>query len=128
MYKNIFDSHAHYDDERFNEDRYDVLERLFKSGVCGIVNCGSDLKTSITSINLSAKYPLGCTAGEAVNNASRSVLFQKTHSVFMRFTVMYYYGLLKLVCHYQLFFKSVKLNFSRRKVIVVIEPDFAHGR
>ena len=45
----------------------------------------------------------------------------------MRFTVMYYYGLLKLVCHYQLFFKSVKLNFSRRKVIVVIEPDFAHG-
>lgn len=58
MCKNIFDSHAHYDDERFNEDRYDVLERLFKNGVCGIVNCGSDLKTSITSINLSAKYPL----------------------------------------------------------------------
>ena len=58
MCKNIFDSHAHYDDERFNEDRYDVLERLFKSGVCGIINCGSDLKTSITSINLSAKYPL----------------------------------------------------------------------
>lgn len=58
MCKNIFDSHAHYDDDRFADDRDNILNKLFKSGVCGIVNCGSDLKTSIMSINLSAKYPL----------------------------------------------------------------------
>lgn len=58
MCTNIFDSHAHYDDERFNADRDEVLERLFKNGVSGIVNCASDLKTSIMSVNLSVKYPL----------------------------------------------------------------------
>ena len=53
---NIFDSHAHYDDDRFAEDRDELLKRVFESGVVGIVNCGSDLKSSITSLNLAAKY------------------------------------------------------------------------
>ncbi len=53
---NIFDSHAHYDDDRFTEDRDELLKRVFESGVVGIVNCGSDLKSSITSLNLAAKY------------------------------------------------------------------------
>ena len=72
MCTNIFDSHAHYDDERFNEDRYDVLERLFENGVCGIVNCGSDLKTSITSINLSAKYLLFLPRQECIRTKRRA--------------------------------------------------------
>ncbi len=57
MYSNIFDSHAHYDDERFNSDRNELLEKLFENGVTGIVNCGSDLKSSITSLNLATKFP-----------------------------------------------------------------------
>lgn len=56
MYNNIFDSHAHYDDEKFAIDRYELLEKLFQNGVSGIVNCGSDLKTSIISLNLANKF------------------------------------------------------------------------
>lgn len=55
-YNNIFDSHAHYDDEKFDEDRDELLESLFANGVTALVNCGSDLASSIRSKNLSDKY------------------------------------------------------------------------
>ncbi len=56
MYKNIFDTHAHYDDERFNEDRDELLSSLFKGSVSCIINCGCDLKSSLTTIALAEKY------------------------------------------------------------------------
>ncbi len=56
MYYNIFDSHAHYDDEKFSPDRDELLNYVFQNGVCNIVNCGSDLRSSITSLNLATKY------------------------------------------------------------------------
>ena len=31
-YKGIFDTHAHYDDERFDEDRDTVLKNVFSAG------------------------------------------------------------------------------------------------
>ena len=42
IYKNIFDTHSHYDDEKFNADRDEVLSSLEKSGVCGVIDCGCD--------------------------------------------------------------------------------------
>ena len=57
MYKNIFDTHAHYDDERFNEDRDELLSSLFEGGVSQIINCGCDLKSSLTTIALAEKFP-----------------------------------------------------------------------
>ncbi|NCC87493.1 MAG: TatD family deoxyribonuclease [Clostridia bacterium] len=56
MMKNIFDSHAHYDDESFDNDREQVLNSLFNGSVCGIINCGVDIKTSILSLELAKKY------------------------------------------------------------------------
>ncbi len=54
---NIFDTHAHYDDEAFNDDRDALLERLFSEGVCGIVNQGTTTETSKFSVRLAEKYP-----------------------------------------------------------------------
>lgn len=54
--RNIFDSHAHYDDEKFETDRSSVLDGLFSDKVCGIINCGCDLKSSLASVRLSEKY------------------------------------------------------------------------
>ncbi len=56
MFQNIFDSHAHYDDEKFSADRDELLNSVFQNGICNIVNCGSDLRSSITSLNLANKY------------------------------------------------------------------------
>lgn len=57
MIENIFDSHAHYDDERFNDDRDALVASLPSKGVCAVINCASDLKSSATSAELSDKFP-----------------------------------------------------------------------
>ncbi len=53
---NIFDSHAHYDDSAFDEDRFDLIENLFKNGLAGFVNCGSDLRSSKNSLEIARRY------------------------------------------------------------------------
>jgi len=52
----IFDSHAHLDDRRFDEDREEVIERAFQAGIAGIINVGADLESSRTTVELSGKY------------------------------------------------------------------------
>ena len=41
----IFDSHAHYDDEEFDDDRKEIIEELKNDGVIGIMNCSSSYKS-----------------------------------------------------------------------------------
>lgn len=52
----IFDSHAHYDDEKFDGDREQILSSLPQSGVCCVINNGIDLETSLLSIKFAEKY------------------------------------------------------------------------
>ncbi len=53
---NIFDSHAHYDSEAFDEDRKELLGTLKNQGVVGIVNCGSDMASSLKSLELADEF------------------------------------------------------------------------
>ena len=52
----IFDSHAHYDDRAFDEDRERILEKLPAAGVGYVINVGSSTKTSVSSIALAHTY------------------------------------------------------------------------
>ncbi len=52
----IFDSHAHYDDTRFDNLRDELLLEISQNGVCGIINCGTDIDTSAFSVSLAEKY------------------------------------------------------------------------
>lgn len=56
MYKNIFDSHAHYDDEQFDTDREQFLSGLPGKGIVGIINCGCDVKSSTQALKLADKF------------------------------------------------------------------------
>ena len=56
MYRNIFDSHAHYTDKAFNDDRENMLGSLRESGICGVINCGADIESSVFSVDLANKY------------------------------------------------------------------------
>lgn len=51
------DSHAHYDDERFDTDRDELLWRIHKGGVLKIVNMGCNILRSRLSVEYSEKYP-----------------------------------------------------------------------
>jgi len=52
----IFDSHAHYDDEAFDEDREEVLDKIQKAGVARALNCGADISGSEKTLKLIEKY------------------------------------------------------------------------
>jgi TatD DNase family protein len=52
----IFDSHAHYDDESFDEDRAEVIKELEENGIIGVLNCGASMKGARDSVDLANKY------------------------------------------------------------------------
>ena len=53
----FFDTHAHYDDKSFNEDRDEVLGSMDGAGVTLILNSASSLESAIFSLKLADKYP-----------------------------------------------------------------------
>lgn len=52
----IFDSHAHYDDERFSEDVYELLDVLPEKGVSGVISCGVNTESTHFAQALAQKY------------------------------------------------------------------------
>ena len=52
-----FDSHAHLDDRRFDEDRGEIFDTLQANGVGWVMNVGCDLSSSQRSIALAEQYP-----------------------------------------------------------------------
>ncbi|MBQ5659958.1 MAG: TatD family hydrolase [Lachnospiraceae bacterium] len=53
----IFDTHAHYDDEDFDADRYELLDSMKEHGVGTIVNIGASMRSCKTTLALAEKYP-----------------------------------------------------------------------
>ena len=53
----FFDTHAHYDDEAFEEDREPLLSRLNGEGIDYIIDPGCDLKSSQAALALAEHYP-----------------------------------------------------------------------
>ncbi|MFA6697857.1 MAG: TatD family hydrolase [Eubacteriales bacterium] len=52
----FFDSHAHLDDERFDEDRDEVIRGLPDKGIAYVLNAGADMDSSQKSIDLAKSY------------------------------------------------------------------------
>ncbi|OOB80210.1 MAG: hydrolase TatD [Epulopiscium sp. Nuni2H_MBin003] len=77
----IFETHAHYDDQRFDEDREQLIEHLFNNNIAYIMNVGSDIKNSIESIKLAKKYKnlyasVGVHPHEAEANRDLDILYE----------------------------------------------------
>lgn len=53
----IFDTHAHYDDEQFDEDRKELLHSMADKGVGTIVNVSASLKSCERVVNMVQEYP-----------------------------------------------------------------------
>ena len=73
--KMIFDTHAHYDDKAFDDDREELLEKLFSESVGYIVNQGTNLKLSEYSISLAEGYEnMYCAVGIHPENITENSL------------------------------------------------------
>ena len=53
----IFETHAHYDDKAFDEDRGNLLSELYQNGITTIINVSSDLASINRTLSLTEKYP-----------------------------------------------------------------------
>lgn len=54
----LIDSHAHLNDERFDEDREEVIKSLKENGIDLVLNPGCDVETSEFSVKLAKKYDM----------------------------------------------------------------------
>ena len=52
----FFDSHAHYNDEKFNIDREELLKAIYESGVTKLINAGYSLNSSKFALEIAKKY------------------------------------------------------------------------
>ena len=53
----IFETHAHYDDEGFDEDRDLLLMSMQENKIGYVINVGASLESTRRSIELAEKYP-----------------------------------------------------------------------
>ena len=52
----FFDSHSHYNDEKFDEDREKIIKDTYESGITKFVFAGYNIESSLFSLELSKKY------------------------------------------------------------------------
>ncbi len=133
MYRNIFDTHAHYDDSRFDNDRDELLSSLPGKGVSHIINCGCDLKSSRTTLALSEKYDflyaaLGVHAHEAEEATEAD--FQEIEKLYERRKVVAV-GEIGLDYHYDFSPREIQLEVFERQLILANRlklPVIVHDR
>lgn len=52
----IFETHAHYDDKRFDEDREALLASIQEKGIGKVINVGASIESTAKSLVLAEKY------------------------------------------------------------------------
>lgn len=76
----LFDTHAHYDDEKFDEDRDELINKIYNSGITKFMSAGYNLKSSQTGIELAKKYPfIYTTVGISPNDVDETI--EKTQNM-----------------------------------------------
>lgn len=53
---NLFDSHAHYNDEKFTQDKEEVLKQVYEEGVTKLVCAGYNLESSKQAIEIAQSH------------------------------------------------------------------------
>ncbi len=52
----VIDTHAHYDDDAFDDDRYELLERIMTDSVDSVITIGTSIEKSLKSIEIAEKF------------------------------------------------------------------------
>jgi TatD DNase family protein len=52
----LIDSHTHYDEERFDTDKHDIIMKAHEQGVICMVNVSNCMQSSFVSLQLSVEY------------------------------------------------------------------------
>lgn len=132
--KLIFDSHAHYDDAKFDNDRDELIKSMLDKNVNTIINCGIDIDNSNKCINISKRFErVYCALGvhpheaDSVNNDFIEKLknlfdFKKAIAV-GEIGLDYHYDLSKRENQIDIFEKQIKLALEINKPIIVHDRE-----
>jgi TatD DNase family protein len=70
----FFDSHAHYDDEKFENDREEIIQKIYEEKVTSVVTAGYSIQSSNRAIELAKKYEyLYATCGISPNDIGENI-------------------------------------------------------
>lgn len=73
----IFETHAHYEDERFDEDRQSLLASMRENGIGWIVNVGSTIETSVKVLSWRSSMILSMQQSGCIRVRLRALTIQK---------------------------------------------------
>ena len=121
----MFDSHAHYDDKRFDGDRESLLRSLSFRGVKGVVNAGCCVKSSYTSMELAEKYDIiYATAGIHPNDCLKTNKgYLKELEALLSHKKVVAIGEIGLDYHWDTVPKDVQRKFFREQLELAVSLD-----
>ena len=130
----FFDSHSHYNDERYNEDREEILKEIYKQGITRTVCVGYNLEKSQIALNLANKYAhVYATCGISPNdiedfsisNLEQIKLIGKSKEVVAigEIGLDYYWNKENKEKQKELFIKQIKIANELEKPIVIHTRD-----
>lgn len=71
----FFDSHSHYNDEKFDEDREDVIAKTYKEGITKWICAGYNIASSKKAIDIAKKHdPIYAICGISPNDVPESII------------------------------------------------------
>ena len=129
-----FDTHAHYDDEKFDEDRDELLSSMPENDVTLIVNPGSDLPSSKMAVELTKRYPFvysavgvhpheASTVNDEVLNELRLLTKNPKVVAIGEIGLDYYYDFSPRDIQREAFYKQLELARELNLPVVIHERD-----
>ncbi|WAW15024.1 TatD family hydrolase [Peptostreptococcus equinus] len=134
----LFDSHAHITDEKFDEDRSELVQLLRDNNISNVVNPGVDTKTSIDAIKLAEEFDfiyaaVGYHPHEVENITDKDIerikelaLSSKKVVAIGEIGLDYYYDFSPRETQKEFFIKQIQLANELRLPFIVHDRD-AHG-
>ncbi|MDD4414403.1 MAG: TatD family hydrolase [Oscillospiraceae bacterium] len=121
----IFDTHAHYDDKAFDDDRDKIIASLPEMNVCAVVNASSDLDSARAGIMLAEKYPfiwsaVGIHPHEAARAPGNSENILRTLLENPRVVAV---GEIGLDYHYDYSPRDLQIDWFERQLKIALELD-----
>lgn len=133
----FFDSHAHLDDLKYNNDRHEMLLRAKDAGVSRIINVGYDIPSSKRSVDLAEAYDFiyaavgvhphdAADAGDNALDKLRELAGNPKVVAIGEIGLDYYRDLSPRDIQKQMFRNQIRLAAELGKPIIVHDRD-AHG-
>lgn len=69
----LFDTHSHYNDEKFDEDREEIIKLIYEAGVTNTVVVGDNIENSKKVIEIAKEHDFIYSAVRNSPNRNRNI-------------------------------------------------------